>query len=236
MADNKRWFKVWSTILSDPHHSGMSLAQVGLWARLGALMVQSGKNGKLTIKPPSQVVLTLFAGTDWESVKGALKLLPNVHIEEGKIDNGEFSVIIRNWSKYQCDSTVYSRIKEFRKRQNDNGLRGEERRGEEKRGEEKRKEEKVHTQAVGAKPAPFIKPGIDEIQEFIRSNQYSVEADRFLAFYESNGWMVGRNRMKNWKAAVRTWNFNPRVGGNGNGKNNGMRGATPVPGKYDHLG
>ena len=33
----------------------------------------------------------------------------------------------------------------------------------------------------------------------------SFSADRFIAYYESNGWRVGRNPMKDWRAAVRTW-------------------------------
>jgi hypothetical protein len=35
-----------------------------------------------------------------------------------------------------------------------------------------------------------------------------VDAERFIDYYTSNGWLVGRNRMKDWKAAVRTWERN----------------------------
>lgn len=47
----------------------------------------------------------------------------------------------------------------------------------------------------------FIKPNVDEIkQEFPNFN-----AEHFYNYYESNGWMVGRNKMKDWKATVRNW-------------------------------
>ena len=47
----------------------------------------------------------------------------------------------------------------------------------------------------------FIKPNVEEIKkEFPTFN-----AEHFFNYYESNGWMVGRNKMKDWKAAIRTW-------------------------------
>lgn len=51
----------------------------------------------------------------------------------------------------------------------------------------------------------FIKPSIEEIQEYCNERNNNVDADRFYNFYESKGWMVGSNKMKDWKAAVRTW-------------------------------
>lgn len=51
----------------------------------------------------------------------------------------------------------------------------------------------------------FTKPTIDEINKFITENSYNLDAEYFYNYYESNGWMVGRNKMKDWKAAVRKW-------------------------------
>ena len=51
----------------------------------------------------------------------------------------------------------------------------------------------------------FIKPSIEEIQEYCNERNNNVDANRFYNFYESKGWMVGSNKMKDWKAAVRTW-------------------------------
>jgi len=49
------------------------------------------------------------------------------------------------------------------------------------------------------------RPTLEEIQAYCREKKYPVDAEAFLAHYESNGWKVGRNPMKNWKAAVVTW-------------------------------
>lgn len=51
----------------------------------------------------------------------------------------------------------------------------------------------------------FIKPTIQEIQAHILEKGYTFDAEAFYAFYESNGWKVGKNPMKNWKMACTTW-------------------------------
>ena len=56
-----------------------------------------------------------------------------------------------------------------------------------------------------AKPTRFMPPTIEQVKEYIREKGYTVDADRFVDFYASKGWMVGKNKMKDWKAAVRTW-------------------------------
>lgn len=51
----------------------------------------------------------------------------------------------------------------------------------------------------------FTPPTIDEIAEYCRERKNNVSPEKFFDFYESKGWMVGKNKMKDWKAAVRTW-------------------------------
>lgn len=52
----------------------------------------------------------------------------------------------------------------------------------------------------------FSPPTIDEVRAYCAEKGYTVDADRFVDYYTSNGWKVGKNPMKDWKAAVRTWN------------------------------
>lgn len=58
----------------------------------------------------------------------------------------------------------------------------------------------------------FKPPEQKEVQDYITAQGWDVDADRFVAFYESKGWMIGKNKMKNWKAAVKTWQYsnNPK--------------------------
>lgn len=60
---------------------------------------------------------------------------------------------------------------------------------------------------------PFVKPTVEEVLEYCRSRESTVSAAAFWDWYESNGWKVGKNPMKDWKAAVRTWEQKDRAAG-----------------------
>ena len=68
----------------------------------------------------------------------------------------------------------------------------------------------------------FTPPTLDDVLAYVRERGSDVDPQRFLDFYASKGWMVGKNPMKDWKAAVRTWeklkdtgnHSNPTLGNN----------------------
>lgn len=51
----------------------------------------------------------------------------------------------------------------------------------------------------------FVKPSVEDIRGYCTERGNGVDAQRFYDFYESKGWVIGKNPMKDWKAAVRTW-------------------------------
>ena len=51
----------------------------------------------------------------------------------------------------------------------------------------------------------FSKPSLEELQSYISEKHLNVDAQHFIDYYESNGWKVGRNPMKDWKATCRRW-------------------------------
>ena len=51
----------------------------------------------------------------------------------------------------------------------------------------------------------FRRPTVDEVRAYCQERHNSVDAEQFVDYYESTGWRVGRNPMKDWKACVRTW-------------------------------
>lgn len=51
----------------------------------------------------------------------------------------------------------------------------------------------------------FQKPSLSEVADYCRERANKVDPEQFYNFYESNGWKVGKNPMKDWHAAVRTW-------------------------------
>ena len=54
----------------------------------------------------------------------------------------------------------------------------------------------------------FVKPSIEEIKTYMIEIGMTDVSEKWFDYYESNGWLVGKNKMKNWKAAVRTWKNN----------------------------
>lgn len=55
------------------------------------------------------------------------------------------------------------------------------------------------------KSRAFTPPSLIEVTDYCRERNNTVDPQRFIDFYESKGWFVGKNKMKDWKAAVRTW-------------------------------
>ena len=51
----------------------------------------------------------------------------------------------------------------------------------------------------------FKKPTLEEVKEYCIERNNNINPELFIDYYESNGWKVGRNSMKDWKACVRTW-------------------------------
>jgi hypothetical protein len=59
--------------------------------------------------------------------------------------------------------------------------------------------------ADAPKSKRFVPPTVEEVKAYCLERGNCVDPQRFVDYYSSNGWMVGKNKMKDWKAAVRTW-------------------------------
>ena len=70
---------------------------------------------------------------------------------------------------------------------------------------------KPETREGGTPPTPhekrkrFIPPSLDDVREYKRERGSSVDPESFVDFYESKNWYVGKNKMKCWQSAFRTW-------------------------------
>ena len=69
------------------------------------------------------------------------------------------------------------------------------------------KESKVEEGEQVAAPSPkrFSKPSLEEVKEYCEQRKNGIDPQHFIDFYESKGWKVGNQPMKDWKACVRTW-------------------------------
>lgn len=68
----------------------------------------------------------------------------------------------------------------------------------------------------------FQKPSVEEIREYCQERGNFIDPEQFFDFYEAKGWKIGKESMKDWKAAVRTWEKN--------------RGSSPPPEPRDDSG
>ncbi len=69
----------------------------------------------------------------------------------------------------------------------------------------KKESENINNNSLYKGSSHFQKPSLDDIREYCISRGNNVDPEQFLNFYESKGWVVGKSPMKDWRAAVRTW-------------------------------
>lgn len=61
----------------------------------------------------------------------------------------------------------------------------------------------------------FIPPTIEDVQQYCLERNNGISPQAFIDFYTSKGWMIGKNKMKDWKAAIRTWERKEKENSNG---------------------
>lgn len=90
---------------------------------------------------------------------------------------------------------------------------------------EKRREESISASADIARATPrsrFVRPDVEEVAAYCRERSNAVSPQAFVAHYEANGWRVGRVPMRDWRAAVRTWEQREAEYGNRGGSSAGQ--------------
>ncbi len=70
------------------------------------------------------------------------------------------------------------------------------------------KDKAIVKDKVKAKAKRFVKPSLNDLEHYCIERNNKVDVVKFFNYYESNGWKVGKNPMKDWRAAIRTWENN----------------------------
>ena len=230
MAEVK-WIKIVTDVFDDekilmiesmPEADGM----IVIWFKLLCL---AGKQNNSGVFQMGQMPYTdeMFA-TIFRRPLNTVRLALKTFEQFGMIEIINNTVTIPNWGKHQNIDQIEARnaymknyMREYREKQklissgNANckpnskanvseadKIRVEEIREDESRGDK----EDVTDINVGHKPSKrFTPPTLDEVSDYCYERGSSVDPQRFVDYYTSNGWMVGKNKMKDWKAAVRTW-------------------------------
>lgn len=61
----------------------------------------------------------------------------------------------------------------------------------------------------------FIPPTLEQVKEYAKAHFPELDCEQFISFYQAKGWMIGKNKMKDWEACVRTWKRMSNERGNG---------------------
>ena len=136
---------------------------------------------------PNMDLLQDFAAIAFELIK------PNLDSSRRKAENGKIG-----GSKKQNSSKTKANYNQDKVESN------KENEKENKKEKEKEKEIEIEKDIID-KRKRFTPPTVEEVQSYCIERRNTVDAERFVDFYSAKGWKVGNQPMKDWRAAVRTW-------------------------------
>lgn len=133
----------------------------------------------------------------WEksSVRRFLKLLENESMVVLDSDNVTTRLTVCKYESYQDERNADETRKKLKR--NSNEIQTTPIKEEKEEQEEKRR--------------VFIKPTTQEVQEYMKEIEYNGDAEHFINYYQSKGWVVGKSKMIDWKSAVQTWKRNDKT-------------------------
>lgn len=134
--------------------------------------------------------LRVSTGISVQSLRSCIKKLKSTG-EITVYSTNKFSIVsLVNWDKYQPQSTIKITSKPTNEQQTTN-----------KQLTTANNINNINNKKSGA----FSPPSLQEVKDYCTERNNKVNPDQFVNFYESKGWFVGKNKMKDWRAAVRTW-------------------------------
>lgn len=184
----------------------------------------------------SYTSLSEISNLSVSQVRTALNKLKSTGEIQQIVTNKYQLIIVVNYDKYQPLIADDDKQIADKSQSNDNQIAN--------KSQQLNKDKKVNKENKEIKRGRFTPPTLSEVQAYIDEKGYHINAESFIDFYASKGWMVGKNRMADWKAAVRTWekrrNDDECVGQPHNRgaeqKGRGIPGATDRSGSGDQTG
>ena len=165
--------------------------------------------------PYDEKMLATITNMNIDIVRSAIKIFTELHLMEVFDDK---TIYLFETQKMLGEATSTHRVKAFRERQKQLQIIEErnvnetlhKRKSEthieiEKEIEKDLKEKDKKEKTVAKRSPSFIKPTREEIFNYCKERKNNIDPSQFYDFYEAKNWMIGKNKMKDWKAAVRTW-------------------------------
>ena len=160
--------------------------------------------------PYNEQMLSVVTNTNVDIVKSAMKIFIDLNmidiLDDSTIYMAEVTKLIGS------ETAGASRVRKHREKQKALQCNTDETKCnteiELEKEEEKDKEINKNNKSDKPTRTRFTPPAREEVQAYCIERKNNVDVERFIDYYTSNGWMVGKNKMKDWKAAVRTWERN----------------------------
>ena len=151
----------------------------------------------------SYASLSEASGLTLQQTRTAINKLKSTGEIEQIVTNKYQVIIVVNYEKYQENfGNANNQITDNQQSNNNQITNNQQQLNKDNKGNKENKE----------KERRFTPPTLSEVQEYIQEKGYHIDAESFIDFYESKGWMIGKSKMKDWKASVRTWEKRRRDG------------------------
>ena len=195
-----------------------------IWFKLLCLAGNVNEGGLITITKDIPYTDEMLS-TEFHRPLATIRLALSIFERFGMIEIVDNVLCVSNWEKYQNTSTLNrireqtrARVSNYRERQGALACENVALHVTQCNATDKEEEEDIDREVEresrekaavpdGTKNKRFVPPTVEEIQVYVTEKSMNVDAEKFWNFYESKGWMVGKNPMKSWRAACSTWNL-----------------------------
>lgn len=164
--------------------------------------------------PYNEQMLATITNTNVDLVRSAMQVFTSLNMIEVMDDQTIFMSEVQRMIGSAVDNDNANRQRRFRERKKEEitesvtkcnaGVTQTVTKDNESKSIELEKELELEKESK-PKKTRFIPPTIDEVRAYCAERQNGVDPERFVDFYASKNWMVGKNKMVDWKACVRTW-------------------------------
>ncbi|HEY3389885.1 MAG TPA: hypothetical protein VGK38_09960 [Prolixibacteraceae bacterium] len=199
MKEKEGFIKLYRQLMESKVFASQTALKIWVWCLLKAnhqekhISIVAGKGERIITVLPGQFIFGRLKAADELDIEGSTvyRWMKKFESDEFKMiiiqANSQYSIVsICNWANYQgekkgSEQPMHSRCTTDDTYKNDNNDKNRE----------------------AAKK--FIKPSIEEINAYCLEKGINIDENKFFDHYESNGWMVGKVKMKDWKATARKW-------------------------------
>lgn len=152
--------------------------------------------------PYNDSMLATITNTNIDIVRSAIKIFEHLDMLEILDDQ---TIYLTDTQKMLGEAKSSDRVKRFREKQKLLPTETVRNVTETLHETEIEKEIEIDKDIKPKKNSHFVPPSVQEVQAYCKERNNGIDAEAFIAHYESNGWMVGKVKMTKWKSAVITW-------------------------------